>query len=294
MQAAIIGKYVVERIVEQERPYGVAQTFFNNLTDDMFAAAKRAFPKTQFSDDGLSLMMSFHSFLIRTDRYKILVDCCCGNDKDRPQRPGFDHLKTDYLGSLAAANVKPEEIDFVMCTHLHWDHVGWNTRLVDGAWKPTFPNAKYIMSRREYEYWDKHYQSGATTPHAQAFGDSVQPVKRAEQAVLVEDGFEVAKGISIEPCPGHTPGNVVVNVDSMGSKGVMTGDVLHHPLQLMYPNLTTIADEDSGLAVKTRNALVERLADTDTLVMPGHFIAPSVGRIAKRPEGNFEFNFVST
>jgi glyoxylase-like metal-dependent hydrolase (beta-lactamase superfamily II) len=292
MAAARIGNFVIERIVEQQRSYGLAQTFFNNLTDDMLAQAQRVLPKAHFSDDGASLVLSFHSFVIKTGRHTILVDCCCGNDKERPQRPYFHQLQTDYLGAMTAANVEPEEIDFVMCTHLHWDHVGWNTRLIDGTWQPTFPNAKYIMARREYEYWDQHYKSGATTPHAQAFGDSVVPIKRAEQAVLVDDGYEVQPGISIEACPGHTPGNMVVNVNSQGAHGVMTGDVLHHPLQLMYPQLTTIADEDSLLAVQTRNGLVERFADTDTIVMPGHFIAPSVGRIHRQAQGNFEFKFV--
>jgi glyoxylase-like metal-dependent hydrolase (beta-lactamase superfamily II) len=236
-------------------------------------------------------MLSFHSFVIKTKRHTILVDCCCGNDKDRPQRPLFHRLKTGFLDALSAAKVKPEEIDFVMCTHLHWDHVGWNTQLVDGSWHPTFPNAKYIIARKEYEYWDKHYESGADTPHAGAFKDSVQPIMRAQQALLVDAGFEVESGISIEACPGHTPGNVVVNVISEGQRGVMTGDVLHHPLQLMFPELTTIADENSTLAVQTRNALINRVADTDTLVMPGHFIDPSIGKIKARPEGNFEFLF---
>jgi hypothetical protein len=146
------------------------------------------------------IVMSFHSFVLKTGRYTIMVDTCCGNDKPRPGREQFNIGKLDYLGQLTALGVKPEEVTHVMCTHLHWDHVGWNTRLLNGQWVPTFPNARYIMAKREYDYWDGVYQKEKDkrdNMHVLGFEDSVLPIMRAEKAVLVADDYELDKGISI-------------------------------------------------------------------------------------------------
>ena len=286
--AATIGQFSIDRIVEQQLPYIDARKFFPELTDEMLAICHRDLPPGQMTRES-ELVLSFHSYVVKTGRHIILVDTCCGNDKERPLRPAFHRMKKDYLPALAAAGVRPEQVDFVMCTHLHWDHVGWNTHLVDGTWRPTFPNAKYIMSKKEYEHWDGVYRSGVRDTHMQAFEDSVMPVHRANQAVLVGDDYELEKGISVEPCPGHTVGNIVINVASGGSRGVITGDVMHHQIQLRFPELSTYADEDAALARITRTALIEKHADTGTLILPGHFPAPSVGRIETAPAGGFRF-----
>lgn len=288
MPAATIGRFAVERIVEQELPYVGALRFFPGLSEDMLAQCHRDLPPGQMTKDS-DLVLSFHSYVVKTGRFVILVDSCCGNDKERPLRPAFHRMNGNYLHALANAGVRPEQVDFVMCTHLHWDHVGWNTRRIDGEWRPTFPNARYIMSRKEFEHWDRHYRSGVADTNAQAFEDSVMPVHRARQAVLVEDDHEVDNGISIEPCPGHTVGNFVVNVSDAGARGVITGDVLHHQIQLRFPELSTFADDDPELARVTRTALIEKHADTANLVLPAHFPAPSVGRIESSPTGGFRF-----
>ena len=169
-----------------------------------------------------------------------------------------------------------------MCTHLHWDHVGWNTRLEDGRWVPTFPNARYVIARREYEHMDALHRRGDTGMHGLAFADSVLPVMRAERALLVDDDYALEDGVWLEPCPGHTPGNVVINVRSRGERGVFPGDVLHSPLQVARPGWSSRACDDPTLAAISRRRFVERHADTGNLVMPAHFLAPSAGRIERR------------
>jgi len=275
-----IGEFTIERVVELEKPMFQAREFFPDLTADMLETCRAEIPSGLVTADDM-LSMSFHTFVLRTGRHTILIDTCCGNDKERPARPAFHRLRTDFLGTLAAAGVAPEQVDYVMCTHLHWDHVGWNTRLVDGRWVPTFPNAKYVMARREYEHWDGVHSRGEGSVHRASFEDSVLPVRRAEQAVLVDDDFELEAGIWLAPCRGHSPGNVVINVSSQGAHGVVTGDVLHHQIQLVFPDMSTIADWDRDLARTTRKALIERHAGTGRLILPAHFPAPTIGRIER-------------
>lgn len=289
MSTTRLGAFAIERVVDVERPYALAREFFPDLTPEMLATCQAELAPGQLTADG-RLEMSFHSFVIKTGRHVIVVDTCCGNHKQRPLRPAFHEMDTGYLGALVRAGVKPEEVDYVMCTHLHWDHVGWNTRLVDGQWRPTFPNAKYIMSKTEFDHWDQAYRSGVRDTHAQAFEDSVDPIVRAKQAVLVDNDYELDHGIALESCPGHSVGNCVINISSQGQHGVMTGDVLHHQIQLRYPEMSTIADEDRLLARKNRTALIEKHAGSGHLIFPAHFPSPSVGRIEVNQTGGFRFD----
>ena len=283
MSGINIGSFGVTRVVETVHPMVHATSFFPEMTAEMLADVRSLIPAGHLTDDG-RVIFSFHSYIVRTGRYNILVDTCCGNGKQRPSRPDFNDLNTDYLGTLAAAGLKREDVDFVMCTHLHWDHVGWNTQLVNGEWVPTFPNAKYIMAKREYDYWDAAHARGETNLHLDGFVDSVLPIKRAEQAVLVADDHEVDTGIWLEPCHGHSAGHVVINLESEGARGVLTGDIIHHLSQFKYPDLSTSADTDMEMARVNRKALIEKHAGTGTLVCAAHFKAPSVGHI--EPDGD--------
>jgi len=285
MDRISIGSFEIQRIEELVAPLMPVQDFFPALSDDMLAAARPEIPQGHLSEDD-QINLSFHSYVLRTGRYTILVDTCCGNDKNRPARPSFANLSTSYLQTLAAAGCRPEDVDIVMCTHLHWDHVGWNTKLVDGQWVPTFPNAKYIMARREYEYWDEQLARDPSSMHRYGFEDSVQPLMRAERSVLVDDDFEIDTGVWLEPCYGHSPGHVVVNLKSGDGRGVMTGDVIHHRVQLVYPELSTIADTDQDLARENRTALMAKHADTGSVLFPAHFRAPSFGSLRKKPGGH--------
>lgn len=288
VQRGKIGQYEVACVTEQSIAYAPARAFFPSMTEEMLQTSQDTLRPGQISQDGL-LHMNFQAFVVHSGRYTILVDTCCGNQKDRHPLPMFDRKRTDFMRALAAANVKPEEVDYVMCTHLHWDHVGWNTRLVDGVWKPTFPNARYVMSKVEYEHWDHVYRSGKVDVHTLAFADSVEPVIRAEQALLVQQDFELEQGIWIEPCPGHTPGNFVVNIANDGHQGVMVGDVIHHQVQLLFPELSSRADDDPDLARQTRISLIEKHADTGRLILPAHFPNPSIGSIETSSRGGYGY-----
>lgn len=283
-----IGAFGMTRAVEMSYPMAEAQAFFPDLTDEMLADVRQILPTGHLTEDN-KIILSFHSYILQTGRYNILIDTCCGNDKQRPYRPAFSNLNTNYLDTLAGAGMQPEDIDFVMCTHLHWDHVGWNTRLINGEWVPTFPNAKYIMAKREYDHWNEAYARGTDHAHRTGFEDSVLPLIRAERAVLVADDHEVDNGIWLEPCHGHSPGHVVINLESQGVRGVVTGDIIHHLLQFRFPELSTSADTDRELARVNRKALIEKHAGAGTLVCTAHLSAPSVGRI-EREADHFRFD----
>ena len=290
MSLARIGNFEIDRVVELELPAFVAREFFPACTPEQLADGKARLGKLISADD--KLLMSFHSFVLRTPKHTILIDTCCGNHKPRPARAEFSMLQTDYLAKLAAAGVKPEQVDYVMCTHLHWDHVGWNTQLVDGRWVPTFPNAKHIIAKREYDFWDQMYANGnRDNMHVLSFEDSVLPIKRAELAVLVEDDFELEKGLWLEPCHGHSPGLVLINVAGGGERGIFVGDAIHHQLQLMYPDLCCRVDSDMTMSAKNRRAFLEKHADTSAIVLPAHFPMPTAGRIVR--DGN-AFGFKGT
>ena len=294
MHTLSIGDYSVGRIAELEFPAFPAREFLPDATEEQVAEARAKLPG-RITGDG-RVVMSFHAFVMRTGRHTILIDTCCGVGKERPGREQFaDEKKADFLGGLATLGVKPDEVTHVMCTHLHWDHVGWNTRRVDGQWVPTFPNARYVMAKREYDYWDAVYakQKGKTDNlHAMAFEDSVLPIMRAEKAMLVADDFELDKGIWLEPCHGHSAGHVVINVERGGKRGVFVGDVIHHPMQLLFPNLSCRADLDMNASRTSRTALMEKCAADGRIVLPQHFATPSCGTFA-RQGGGYRFDAIA-
>jgi glyoxylase-like metal-dependent hydrolase (beta-lactamase superfamily II) len=179
------------------------------------------------------------------------------------------------MRALASLELAPEDIDYVMCTHLHTDHVGWNTRLEGGRWVPTFPNARYVFSRKELEAWEKG--NPKFTRHA--LEDSVLPVIAAGQAQLVTNDFALDDEVWLEPSPGHTPDHVSVRLASNGHSAVMSGDLMHSPVQCLHPEWTAWPDWDADQAKRTRRTFMERYADTDTLVCTAHFPLPSAGRV---------------
>jgi glyoxylase-like metal-dependent hydrolase (beta-lactamase superfamily II) len=279
-----VGEFQISRVIESEVPIFDPMVFLPDADADVVAANKDwMIPRYMEAESGL-LIFAFQSYIIRTARHTILVDTCVGNDKPRPARPQWHMMNGPYLADLAAAGVQPEEVDFVLCTHLHVDHAGWNTRLVDGRWVPTFPNAKYIFARTEYELWEGRHESGNDGPVPSVFEDSVLPVMEAGQAVLVDMDHQIGEGIWFEPAPGHTDGSVVVNLSSGTETAVLSGDVIHHPIQLVRPDWSSRACEDRVLSATTRRALIERYADTDTLLAPAHFASPTMGHIVTKGE----------
>ena len=220
--------------------------------------------------------------MVRTPHHTILVDSCIGNDKPRPTRPQWN-MKTDdrFMKGLAAAGFRVEDIDFVMCTHLHVDHVGWNTRLENGRWVPTFPKARYVFSETEYKHWAGEHEKTPVPP----FGDSVLPIVEAKRAELVRDDHQLGDHVRLMPTPGHTPGHVAIGFGRGGDDAVMPGDLMHSPLQARYPELSPRFDTDMAQAAKTRRSFLERYCDTKTLCCTAHFPSPSVGRIKRWDDG---------
>ena len=230
-----------------------------------------------FLDDKGRFLQSIHTFVVRAPGLIVLVDTCVGNDKDRGGRQPFHMMRTTFLDDLRAAGVDPESVDLVICTHLHVDHVGWNTRLDDGGWVPTFPRARHLFGRREWEHWST--EDDADTRRLMA--DSVRPVLDAGLADLVDMDHRVSDELWLEPTPGHTPGHVSVRLRSEGAEAVITGDLMHCPVQVAEPDWGSHFDSDVEQARKTRRAFCERYADRDVAVLGTHFHHPTAGRIVR-------------
>lgn len=234
-----------------------------------------------WADENGDLRFVSQAFLLESQGTRILVDTCLGNDKER-KNPAFHRLQTPFLERLLAAGSRPGDVDVVLCTHLHFDHVGWNTRLVDGRWVPTFPRARHLLSRREWEHW------GERPGHALVVEDSIRPLFEAGLVDLVdagEDGFAVTPEVSLVPTPGHTPGHVSVLIRSGGREALITGDLMHHPCQVAHPEWSSPADTDPAQARATREAILEAAAREGRLVMGTHFAPPAVGLVVGGPGG---------
>jgi glyoxylase-like metal-dependent hydrolase (beta-lactamase superfamily II) len=274
-----LGDIVIDRIVESICVEFDAAGFFPETTPEDWARHRPWMEPWALDPVTGNLVLAIQAFLLRTRHHTILVDTCVGDHKPRPQRPFWHMLRLNtFLPRLAAAGVSPQDVDYVMCTHLHWDHVGWNTRLRDGRWVPTFPNAKYVFARVE---WDSFEALHRRLPQPQ-FVDSVLPVMEAGQAQLVETDFALDDEVWLEPTPGHTAGHVSVRLASRGAQAVVTGDCIHSPVQCLEPGWIMRADLDPALASATRRRFLERCCDSDVLVCATHFPEPSLGRIARR------------
>ena len=221
-------------------------------------------------------------FLVETPHHTILIDSCIGNDKPRPQRPKWN-MKTDdtYMRALSAAGLGVGDIDVVMCTHLHVDHVGWNTRLENGRWVPTFPNARYIFGKSGFDYWTAQHAKAEVPP----FADSVLPVVAARNAEIVTNEYQIGDHVRLLPTPGHTPGHVAFAFGRGRDEAVFSGDLMHSPLQARYPELSAKFDIDQAQAATTRRSFLERYCDTDTLCCTAHFPSPSAGKIRRWGDG---------
>jgi glyoxylase-like metal-dependent hydrolase (beta-lactamase superfamily II) len=268
-----VGAATITRVVELELPGGVAW-IVPQATEEQLA--RETWLQPHFCDARGVANMSVHAFVIEVDGMRMLVDTCVGNDKERGIR-GWNMRKGPFLSDLEQAGFAPESIDRVMCTHLHVDHVGWNTRLVDGAWRPTFPNARYLFERSELRHW----RASESRSQRVVMEDSVLPVLDAGLADEVDSDHRVSTCVSLEPTPGHTPGHVSVRIRSAGQEAVITGDLMHHPVQVAHPDWESSADSEPQLARTTREAFVKRHADTPTLILGTHFATPTAGRIVR-------------
>jgi glyoxylase-like metal-dependent hydrolase (beta-lactamase superfamily II) len=282
-----VGDLTIHRIIEQETSFVPALEMLPGLTAEVLAENRAWMREAKALDEQDVLLLCFQSYVVKTPHHTILIDSCIGNDKPRPNRAKWN-MKTDdtYLRALGAAGFSVDDIDVVMCTHLHVDHVGWNTRLENGRWVPTFPNARYVFSKTDYDHFlaiDRDPEKGPAI--IGAFRDSVLPVVEAGQAHMIEGPQAIEEHISTEPAPGHTPGHVVIKLDSQGSQGFFAGDVIHHAIQVYQPDWTSFACLDRAMAIRSRRKLLENCAGSGALLLPQHFGAPHLCHVDHKGDG---------
>jgi glyoxylase-like metal-dependent hydrolase (beta-lactamase superfamily II) len=275
----VIGDVTVTKIVELEMAGG-SRFLLPQATRE--AVLPIAWLRPHFADEEGRLRLSIHSFVVETPDRRIVVDTCLGNDKSGRKIPHWNDRDGPYLADMAAAGFPAESIDTVLCTHLHTDHVGWNTRKVDGRWVPTFPRAKYLMGRAEYEHWMNVKDRPDT---AGLMADSVTPVVEAGLASMVETNERISDEISLVPTLGHTPGHVSVMIESKGEQALITGDFMHHPCQIAHPEWSTLADSDPEQGIETRRRMFQRLGGTPVLILGTHFAGATAGRLVVDGDG---------
>jgi glyoxylase-like metal-dependent hydrolase (beta-lactamase superfamily II) len=288
LQAVTIKKFIESGHVEM--PFGWA---FPNVTSEDLRALKRWWWHDLLNEDPslAKIQMYWHSYVLQLNGKNFLIDACVGNRKRRP----FDFLNdqnSPYLDNLAGAGLKPEQIDYVLCTHLHHDHVGWFTKLENGQWVPTFRNAKYVLTRADYDLFsDYHGEDPCQRP---AFYDSILPIVEHGLAELVETDHRIEHGLSgdvwLQGVAGHTPGNCVIHAGSGGrSTAIFTGDVFHHPVEILRPLTPFKGDEDRELGAKNRAAFFMQYAGTGATLFPAHFFAGKV----ERDEDGYRYELVN-
>jgi glyoxylase-like metal-dependent hydrolase (beta-lactamase superfamily II) len=270
-----IGAVTVTKIVELEVTGG-SRFILPQATRD--AVLPIDWLQPDFADEQGRLKMSIHALVVQTPSRRLIVDTCLGNDKENRRIPTWNKLQTNFLADLAAAGYARETIDTVVCTHLHVDHVGWNTMLIDGSWVPTFPNARYLMGRAEYAHWTGQREREDMTA---VFADSVTPVWDAGLVDLVETNHRICDEVSLVPTLGHTPGHVSVRIASQGEEALITGDFMHHPCQIACPEWSSTADSDPIEARLTRERMLTQLAETPILVIGTHFAGRTAGHVVR-------------
>ena len=278
-----IGAVKITRIVEMET-VGGSRFILPDVTRD--ACKSIDWMQPHFMDEQGNLIMSIHALVVDTGEHRILVDTCIGNDKERTM-PTWSHLQTDFLQKLETAGYPRESIDYVLCTHLHVDHVGWNTMLVDGDWVPTFTNARYLFGETEWNYWDANEDEST---YGTVIADSVRPVVDAGLVDLVATDHRLCREVAPRSTPGHTPGHVSVKIESNGASALITGDCIHHPVQMTRTDWCSSADYDQSQGRLTREKLLSELADQNILVIGTHFATPTAGRVKALSKDSYWFD----
>ena len=283
MHTRQFGDVTIHRILELEEPFVHPTDIFDDATDAKIDPYRDWLEPNALCPDTGKIILPVQSYIIRTPHHTALIDTCIGCNKTSSIPDWSNRTDEVWLRNFKAAGFAPEDIDFVFCTHLHGDHCGWNTRLLDGRWVPSFPNAQYILAKTEVE------ACAANGPDT--YRESVLPIIKAGQAKLVDADFALDDTLWLTPSHGHTAGHVCVNIRSQGQHAIMIGDMIHTPLQLAYPGWSPYFDNDLSQSATTRKTFFDQHCETDTLILTAHLPSPSVGHITGHPDRPYDFKY---
>ena len=273
----MIGDIRVRAVVDYD-PYEMDLTFIFPDVAMEDVEKHRSWLEPIYLAPGNKIRLVVRTMVMEVDGRNILVDACIGEHKTRPTRPFMNQRKdTDFIAQLAKLGLSPEDIDVVFCTHLHVDHVGWNTKLDNGRWVPTFPKARYLFGRKELDFWMG--QPNRAEVGGGSFVDSVIPIVEAKACDLVDDGHDLGKGLVLTALPGHTPGQLGLDVMRGKDRAYFVGDAIHSPLQVALPHLSTGFDTDKIQAAATRRTFLNACADDGRWLVPCHFRGPVAHKI---------------
>ena len=276
-----VGKVEIVRIAEVYGFVDDVAVLLQGGTPELMKS--HAWLQPHFATPDGRMILSFQCFALKVGDHRMMIDTCIGSDRQRPFDV-FCNMPSTFLEDLASAGYTTDNIRTVLCTHLHFDHVGWNTRKVGDKFVPTFPNARYLFGREEWDHWKQH--EGSDDPHHLHLGDAVRPVWEAGLVDLVENTHKICDEIWLEPTPGHTPGHVSVHISSEGEEAIITGDLLHHPIQLAEPDMKGNFDMQWERAAETRRKFAATYQDRKALIIGSHFAEPtSAGSSATRATG---------
>ncbi|HKJ74933.1 MAG TPA: MBL fold metallo-hydrolase [Alphaproteobacteria bacterium] len=278
-----VGDVRVTRIVEVNNHQDPLAVLLEDGSPDLMK--KYDWLRPHFATEDGDMLISFQCFIVETPNELIMFDTCIGNDRQR-EYDIFCNMQGSFLEDLEAAGYKREDVTTVLCTHLHFDHVGWNTMLQDGKWVPTFPNARYLFGQKEWDLWQEKRRRGE--PHMEHLSDSIEPIIDAGLAQFIGTEYQVTDELALFPTPGHTPGHVSALITSKGKEAVLTGDLMHHPIQMALPEHTVNFDMDKEAGKKTRVAFLQRFQDRKAFIIASHFCDPTAGWIVKDDE-NWRF-----
>jgi glyoxylase-like metal-dependent hydrolase (beta-lactamase superfamily II) len=282
----VFGEVRVSRVSEARGPGAKLEDWFVDYTSEELEPHLPWLRPLFITEEGTRTVSSIHTWIVRTPTRTILIDTCAGNDKSRPTWPRFDRLDTPFMSRLADAGVNPEAVDMVFLTHLDIDHIGWNTRRHDDAWVPTFPNARYVMSRADHDALKEGAVAGTVDPSAaHSYFDSIAPIVEAGMVDFVNGDEDLGEGLSLALTPGHAPNQMRVDVDSRGERATFAADVLHNPLQVPLWRWRTVVCVEPDLAVQTRREVLEHCAETGSRLMTGHFASAEPGVISAAGDG---------
>lgn len=285
MKTITLGDVEISRVVELRDLAMPRAQVFPDLDRQRWADDAELLVPNFWRPDTDEFVVNTQPWVLRSAGRVIMIDTGLGDDKQRPNAPALSNLHTDFLGRLATAGFAPEDIDMVVCTHLHSDHVGWNTRLVDGQWVPTFPNARYLIAKADFDYWHPvHGDPNRSTRMTGVFEDSVAPVYDAGLVDLWSDEQVIDANLRLMPAPGHTPGAAVVELRSGRDRALFVGDLVHSPVQLGLPDCGPAFDEHPDLAAKSRVRVLAQAAAEQALLVPAHF--PGGGAVEIRAVGD--------